>query len=302
MERLILCGGGHVSLEVAHIARRLEFELVVIDDRSEFASPERFPMAARVVCAPFLEALDALGSRESDYYVILTRGHAHDRDCLEHVLRGKYAYAGMIGSRTKVAAVKAALEAAGIARETLDGVHSPIGLSIGAQTPAEIAVSIAAELVWERARRGPAAAPPAAGESGVLCTITAKRGSAPRGVGTWMLVRPDGSVLGTIGGGAVEHLAVQEAKALWAHGGGPVRRHYDLTPGRPSWAWCAGATSTWNSRCANERDHPVSSEQLSPLQAGPPASGGAAGRASRVAGHPPPNGGRGGGARLCRYR
>ena len=154
MERLILCGGGHVSLEVAHIARRLEFELVIIDDRPEFASRDRFPMAARVVCAPFLEALDALGSRESDYYVILTRGHAHDRDCLEHVLRGKYAYAGMIGSRTKVAAVKAALEAAGIAREILDGVHSPIGLPIGAQTPAEIAVSIAAELVQERARRG----------------------------------------------------------------------------------------------------------------------------------------------------
>ena len=92
-------------------------------------------------------------------------------------------------------------------------------------------MSIAAELVQERARRGPAAVPPAVGEPGVLCTITAKRGSAPRGVGTWMLVRPDGSVLGTIGGGAVEHLAVQEAKALWAHGGGPVRRHYDLTPG-----------------------------------------------------------------------
>ena len=67
MERLILCGGGHVSLEVAHIARRLEFELVVIDDRSEFASPERCPMAARVGCAPFRAALDALGSRESDY-------------------------------------------------------------------------------------------------------------------------------------------------------------------------------------------------------------------------------------------
>ena len=159
MERLILCGGGHVSLEVAHIARRLEFELVVIDDRPEFASRERFPMAGQVVCAPFLEALDGLGSRESDYYVILTRGHAHDRDCLEHVLRGKYAYAGMIGSRTKVAAVKAALEAAGIARKILDGVHSPIGLPIGAQTPAEIAVSIAAELVRERARRGACCVP-----------------------------------------------------------------------------------------------------------------------------------------------
>ena len=117
----------------------------------------------------------------------------------------------MIGSRTKVAAVKAALEAAGIAREILDGVHSPIGLPIGAQTPAEIAVSIAAELVQERARRGPAAAPrrrgsraccvpsppswcrsgpaggrrprPGGGEPGVLCTITAKRGSAP---GAWV--------------------------------------------------------------------------------------------------------------------
>ena len=203
MERLILCGGGHVSLEVAHIARRLEFELVIIDDRPEFASPERFPMAARVVCAPFLKALDALGSRESDYYVILTRGHAHDRDCLEHVLRGKYAYAGMIGSRTKVAAVKAALEAAGIAREILDGVHSPIGLPIGAQTPAEIAVSIAAELVWERARRGSAAAPPAAGEPGVLCTIRPEK----RG-----------------------HL---DAGAARRHGAGHHRRRRGGAPGRP---------------------------------------------------------------------
>ena len=187
MERLILCGGGHVSLEVAHIARRLEFELVVIDDRPEFASRERFPIADQVVCAPFLEALDALGSRESDYYVILTRGHAHDRDCLEHVLRGKYAYAGMIGSRTKVAAVKAALEAAGIAREILDGVHSPIGLSIGAQTPAEIAVSIAAELVQERARRGPAAAPRRQ-ESRACCVPSPPNGAPPPGAwvpGCW---------------------------------------------------------------------------------------------------------------------
>ena len=125
MERLILCGGGHVSLEVAHIARRLEFELVIIDDRPEFASRDRFPMAGQVVCAPFLEALDALGSRESDYYVILTRGHAHDRDCLEHVLRGKYAYAGMIGSRTKVAAVKAALAAGAITPDSYVWVKNP---------------------------------------------------------------------------------------------------------------------------------------------------------------------------------
>ena len=106
MERLILCGGGHVSLEVAQIAQRLEFELAVIDDRPEFANAARFPMADRVLCMPFLEALEALGSRESDYYVILTRGHAFDRECLAKVLEGSYAYVGMIGSKTKVAAVR----------------------------------------------------------------------------------------------------------------------------------------------------------------------------------------------------
>ena len=194
MERLILCGGGHVSLELAHIAGRLEFELIVIDDRPEFANESRFPMARRVICAPFLEALAELGSREDDYYCLLTRGHVHDRDCLEHVLRGRYAYIGMIGSRAKVAAVRDSLAAAGFAREALDGVCAPIGLPIGGQTPAEIAVSIAAQLVQVRSRRGPAAVPPPEGEPGVLCTITAKHGSTPRGVGTWMLVRPDGAL------------------------------------------------------------------------------------------------------------
>jgi xanthine dehydrogenase accessory factor len=228
LQRLILCGGGHVSLEVAYIACRLDFEITVIDDREEFANPARFPMAEQVLCMPFLEALDKLGSRESDYFVILTRGHAYDRQCLERVLGGKYAYVGMIGSRIKVAAVLSALREAGIPQETLDGVHSPIGLAIGAQTPAEIAVSITAELVLERARRGPGAVPPPA-EPGVLCTIVKKSGSAPRGVGTWMLVRPDGSCAGTIGGGAVEHQAKLHAMALWAGQTEETTQLYDLT-------------------------------------------------------------------------
>ena len=158
-------------------------------------------------------------------------GHQHDLEVLCQVLEQRPYYVGCMGSRKKKAFLWGELERRGFSREQIETIHLPIGLDIGGETPAEIAVSIAAELVQERARRGPAAVPPAVGEPGVLCTITAKRGSAPRGVGTWMLVRPDGSVLGTIGGGAVEHLAVQEAKALWTHGGGPVRRHYDLTPG-----------------------------------------------------------------------
>lgn len=241
MERLILCGGGHVSLELAHMAARLEFELIVIDDRPEFADPQRFPMAARVLCMPFLDALDMLGSRESDYYAILTRGHAFDRDCLEQILKGKYAYVGMIGSKGKVAAVMEALRAAGVPREMLAEVHAPIGLPIGGQTPAEIAVSICAQLVQERARRGPGAVPPPA-EPGVLCTIVKKSGSAPRGVGTWMLVRPDGSCAGTIGGGAVEHQAQLDAMALWKTGVGERRKTYDLSSGAAELGMVCGGT------------------------------------------------------------
>lgn len=228
MERLILCGGGHVSLELAHIAARLEFEVVVIDDRPEFANDARFPMVHQVLCMPFEEALDQLGSRDTDFYAILTRGHAFDKECLAHVLRGQYAYVGMIGSRTKVAAVYKALREEGFPQEMLDGVHSPIGLSIGGQTPAEIAVSIAAQLVQVRAQRGPGAVRPPQ-EPGMLCTIVEKHGSAPRGVGTWMLVRPDGTCAGTIGGGQVEYQAKLHAQELWASGSQGETVEYDLS-------------------------------------------------------------------------
>ena len=135
MERLIICGGGHVSLALAHMASILDFDITVIDDRPEFANQERFPMVSQVLCMGFEEALDQLGSRADDYYVIVTRGHAFDRDCLAHVLRGKYAYAGMIGSKGKVAAVMKSLLAEGFPQEQLDGVHSPIGIKLGGQSP-----------------------------------------------------------------------------------------------------------------------------------------------------------------------
>lgn len=229
MERLIICGGGHVSLALAQIGALLEFDVVVIDDREEFANSERFPMA-EALAMPFADALDALGSREDDYYAIVTRGHTFDRECLAHVLKGKYAYVGMIGSRGKVAIAMDYLQSEGVAQAVLDQVHAPIGLKIGGQTPAEVAVSIAAELVQVRAASGPAVVPAPHGEPGVLCTITRKTGSAPRGVGAWMLVRPDGSTDGTIGGGAVEFQAVKDALALLVDGGPLMRKTYDLTP------------------------------------------------------------------------
>ncbi|MBS6215952.1 MAG: XdhC family protein [Clostridiales bacterium] len=228
MERLILCGGGHVSLEVAYMASHLEFEVVIIDDRAEFANPERFPMAAQVLCKPFLEALDELGSRSDDYYVILTRGHAFDGDCLAKVLQGDYAYVGMIGSKIKVAAVMKRMKELGFHANVLAGVHSPVGLQIGAQTPAEIAVSILGEVIQERARKGPGTPPPPS-EKGVLCTITRKSGSAPRGEGTWMLVHPDGTCVGTIGGGAVEYRAKLDALEMMNSGVERDHKLYDLS-------------------------------------------------------------------------
>ena len=216
MERLILCGGGHVSLEVAHIARRLEFELVVIDDRPEFASRERFPMADQVVCAPFPEALDAWAAGESDYYVILTRGHAHDRDCLEHVLRGKYAYAGMIGSRN---------QGGGGEGRPGGGGHCPGNPGRGAQPhrPAHRGPDPGGDRRVHRRRAGAGAGPPgprsyspAAGEPGVLCTITAKRGSAP-------------------GRGYLD------AGAAGRHGAGHHRRRRGGAPGRPGGKGPVGA-------------------------------------------------------------
>ena len=220
-----MCGGGHVSLEVAYMASHLEFEVVIIDDRAEFRQPRALPHgrsgAVQALSGGFL---DELGSRSDDYYVILTRGHAFDGDCLAKVLQGDYAYVGMIGSKIKVAAVMKRMKELGFHANVLAGVHSPVGLQIGAQTPAEIAVSILGEVIQERARKGPGTPPPPS-EKGVLCTITRKSGSAPRGEGTWMLVRPDGTCVGTIGGGAVEYRAKLDALEMMNSG---VERDYKL--------------------------------------------------------------------------
>lgn len=131
MERLILCGAGHISQQIARMAQYLDFELAVIDDRAEFANTERFPMPCQLLCMPFLAALERLGSESSDYYVIVTRGHTFDQDCLEYILRGRYAYVGMIGSRGKVAATMDALKKAGFSQKELNGVHAPLAWRSG---------------------------------------------------------------------------------------------------------------------------------------------------------------------------
>ncbi|WP_051822223.1 XdhC family aldehyde oxidoreductase maturation factor [Desulfonatronum thiodismutans] len=151
-ETVHLFGAGHVSREVALLAHRVDFRVEVHDDRSDFANPERFPMADAVhVPENMGRAFEGRRIDENSYVVIVTRGHTHDMDVLAQALRTQAAYIGMIGSRRKRDAIYAALRGQGFSQDDLSGVHCPIGLDINAQTPAEIALSIVAELVKIRA-------------------------------------------------------------------------------------------------------------------------------------------------------
>jgi xanthine dehydrogenase accessory factor len=146
-----LFGAGHVSLQTAILAKRVGFEVVVLDDRMEFANTSRFSDADDVrVPASFELAFEGLEIHADSYLVILTRGHLHDKTVLQQALKTPAGYIGMIGSRKKRDAVYQALENDGFTAKDFQKVHCPIGLSIGAQTPEEIAVSIVAELIHAR--------------------------------------------------------------------------------------------------------------------------------------------------------
>lgn len=148
---LVLFGAGHISIFVAPFASAVGFRVSVIDDREEFANPRRFPDADRILVGPVTDAFHRIAVTPSTYLVIVTRGHVHDRDALRAALATRPAYLGMIGSRRKRDLIYAALMEEGVAVEDLRQVHCPIGISIGAETPQEIAISIVAELIQVRA-------------------------------------------------------------------------------------------------------------------------------------------------------
>jgi xanthine dehydrogenase accessory factor len=149
-ERLLILGAGHVGQAVAAMARGLGFEVVVVDDRPETLSADLFPERTRLILTDATFAKDLPIPDERSYVCVVTRCHRTDREALARVLAGHPRYVGLIGSERKKLAIFRELEASGIARSRLDGVHCPIGIEIGAETPAEIAVSILAEIVRER--------------------------------------------------------------------------------------------------------------------------------------------------------
>lgn len=231
-QELIILGGGHIAVPLAAIGKILGYQVTVVDDRHDFVSKERFPEADRVICCDFSDIEKRLILGPGSCVVIVTRGHQHDQECLRRLIKYPLAYLGMIGSRRKIVLIRQQLIEEGIDSERLEQVHMPIGLDVGAQTPGEVAVSIAAELLRER-RGGSANSlkdyrpKKSAGANdfemlsaadkevmqktitgnetpAAVAIITKTRGSTPRKAGARMLVYGDGRMLGSIGGGCGE--------------------------------------------------------------------------------------------------
>lgn len=144
-------GGGHVSQELVPVLAHLGFSCVVCDDREEFANPRVFPLAAGTIAEGVEDILDHITITKRDYMVIMTRGHQYDYLIQRQALRTQARYIGVMGSRNKIKIVSGKLKDDGFTDQDLARVHTPIGLDIGAETPAEIAISIAGELIRERA-------------------------------------------------------------------------------------------------------------------------------------------------------
>ena len=146
-------GGGHVAQELVPVISHVGFRVVVFEDRENFAKPELFPGVHHTVLGSFKELSEHITIRENDYIVIMTRGHQSDYEILRQVLRMQTAYVGVIGSRHKIAATTKRLLEDGISEQDIARMHTPIGLPIKGETPAEIAISIAAEMILCRAVR-----------------------------------------------------------------------------------------------------------------------------------------------------
>jgi len=144
---LYIFGAGHVALNLYKVSRMAGFDVIVVDDREAYANRERFPEAKDVYADDFDRVLNQLSPNESSYLVITTRGHRDDMRVLRWAVETPARYIGMIGSQRKVIAIYKELEREGITREKLERVYAPMGIDIGAITPEEIAVSVAAELI-----------------------------------------------------------------------------------------------------------------------------------------------------------
>ena len=151
--RVFVFGAGHVARELVPLLSHLGFKCVVLDDREEFADPAVFPTAHKVLQVDYTKLEGIVKPNCKDYAVVMTRGHVHDANCERFLLTTPVPYIGVMGSKNKAKLARETLLAEGYTEAQLDRITTPIGLDIGSETPAEIAVSIAAQLIEVRAQR-----------------------------------------------------------------------------------------------------------------------------------------------------
>ena len=198
-KKLVVCEAGHVSLCVLPIARMLGFEICVLEDREMFADKAKKAGADRVLVGDFGDLLREMPDDGDTGYLVLTRGHRFDMECLKEILwRKNRTYVGMMCSRSRAEEARARMRSEGFSEEALAPLHAPVGLRIGARTPEEIAVSIMAEIISETGKREAVEIPEEVlgalreKKKCVLAQIISRRGSAPRDAGTKMVIFADG--------------------------------------------------------------------------------------------------------------
>jgi len=147
---LFIFGAGHVGQCVAQTVKGIGFKIAVVDDRIKYASAERFPQADTIFVDSWDTIFQKLPVTDSSYILIATRGHNYDLACLRFAVKSPARYIGLLGSRRKTRLLYEALEREGIDPEVFERVYAPVGIEIGSETPEEIAVSIAAELIAVR--------------------------------------------------------------------------------------------------------------------------------------------------------
>ena len=218
-KKLVICGGGHCSIPVIKIGLMLGMSVTVFEDREEFAG-NAAECGAKTFCGPYSQTLKTYDSDKDTFFVIMTRGHKGDLDSLREIIKKPHAYIGMIGSKRKVGIVKSILIDEGCDSAVLDAVYAPIGLEINSETPEEIAVSIFAQIIQIKNKENmnfsftKEILERFDNQQSVLATIISRKGSAPRHVGSKMLVKEDGSFAGTIGGGRIEAETIRSALGM----------------------------------------------------------------------------------------
>lgn len=229
--RLILLGGGHIAQPLCAMASMLDFAVTVVDDRITFANTQRFPEASQVICDGFSSAISGLKIRSTDYVCVITRGHRWDAECLRQILAGPLpSYLGMIGSKRRVEGLMNVLAGEGFPADTLAQIHAPIGLKINAQTPAEISLSICAEMIAHRrkyVRKDQNISLPQTNtdysmlrflaestQPKAYALVLSSTGSTPVKPGAMMAIDYLGNGYGTIGGGCSEAAVMVRARKI----------------------------------------------------------------------------------------